>query len=115
MKAPFNILNVQPTMRATVTWLRTMDFTTTDSGDGVTNVEAGMEGALTIPHVFMVSSKEMGFIEADVIWGALKRRGLDQVQGVSVEMGYSPDDRKVILALYGVDDALLISHSASST
>lgn len=102
-------------MRETVSWLRLMDFNTTDSGDGVTNVEAGMEGALTIPHVFMVSSREMGFIEADVIWGALKRRSLDKVEGVSVEMSYSPIDRKVIIALYGVDDALLVSHSASAT
>lgn len=39
-------------MRPVVALLNANGFTTTDSGDGVTNVELGMEGALPFPHVF---------------------------------------------------------------
>lgn len=107
MSDAFDLDDIQPAMRNTVQWLRAMDLKTTDSGDGITNVAAGMEGALDIPHVFMVSSQALGFMEADLIWGALKRLKIDKKEGVSVEMSYSPDDRIVILALYGVDDMLL--------
>lgn len=43
--------SIQPKMRRLVLWLNRHEFITTDSGDGVTNVAAGMEGALSIPHV----------------------------------------------------------------
>lgn len=42
---------IQPKMRPVVEFLNQNGFKTTDSGDGVTNVEAGMEGAMNFPHV----------------------------------------------------------------
>lgn len=106
----FDYSVVQPAMRQTVRWLRKMDMNTTDSGDGVTNVLAEMEHALDFPHVFITTSPLLGLAEADIIWGAVRRYGLDKVEGVSVEATYSPDDRKVIISVYGVTDELLATH-----
>lgn len=110
LDTPFDINAVQPAMRQTVRWLRAMDMNTTDSGDGVTNVEAGMESALDFPHVFITTTPLLGLAEADIIWGAMRRYGLDQIEEVSVEAMYSPDDRKVIIAVYGITDELLTAH-----
>jgi hypothetical protein len=42
---------IHPAILPIVRRLRANGYVTTDSGDGVTNVEAGMEGALPFPHV----------------------------------------------------------------
>lgn len=92
---------IQPTMVRTVAWMQSHGFKTCDSGDGVLNVEAGMEGALDFPHVFaQVPPPEM---VALATW----LRILADVEGIGgkVECSYSPDDGVAMVALYGVTDA----------
>ena len=97
-----NFADVQPAMRGVVAWLRQLGFDTTDSGDGVTNVAMGMEGALDIPHVFMLCASEVAFAEADRLWAEVNRKGLT---GATVQMSYSPEDRECVLSLFGIDDS----------
>mgnify|MGYP001563393018 CR=1 FL=1 len=104
--APYDPATIQPTMIKTVTWLRSLGFNTTDSGDGVINVGLGMEGALPMPHVFMVVAKDSMFHDADSLWTIVKLRFAAHISGIGVECSYSPEDQKCILALYGVTDLM---------
>ncbi len=61
MKIP----NIQPAMQEIVDFINDNGYVTTDSGDGITNVEAGMEGAMPFPHVVVRSSKENLISDAD--------------------------------------------------
>lgn len=110
LDANFDYSVIQPAMRQTVRWLRNMGMNTTDSGDGFTNVEAGMEFALDLPHVFIVTTPLLGYLDANTIWGVMCRYGLDKIEGVLVESTYSPNDKKVVIAVYGVTDDLLVAH-----
>lgn len=108
----FSISQIQPTMRDTVLWVRSLGFNTTDSGDGITNVEAGMEGAIGIAHVFMViASDSTAFGEADRLWEAVCEKGLGERPDVDVQMGYSPKDEVTTLCLFGVYDQILHSNN----
>ena len=42
-------MDIQPTMTRTVSWLQNLGYRTTDSGDGILNVEAGTYRRKTIP------------------------------------------------------------------
>ena len=99
-KLDYNKIN--PGIRKLVRRLRAARFATTDSGDGVTNVKAGMEGALAVPHVFMVVSTCDLAAEAD------RLRRLVRSWGVSCEeitASYNPEDKIGVLALMGVEDS----------
>ncbi len=98
--------SIQPTMQRTVEWLRKAGYTTTDSGDGVTNVEAGMEGALTVPHVFMRVPQANMVQYSHELRRLCTHRGLNPLQA-KIEASYSPDDGIAVLALYGVTDKVL--------
>lgn len=104
----FDINDVQPTMRKLVTWLRAAGFETTDSGDGVTNVEAGMEGALTEPHVFILLANYLSIIrQADRLQRLVVEYGFSigyEEGEVYVEAMYSPYDGISTLALWGATD-----------
>ena len=96
----FDIETINPGVRKLVQLLRDLGFATTDSGDGVTNVEAGMEGALDIPHVFMKVNHER---EANRLMTFL---GIERVriEPGMIQYSYDPSDGSRILALYGVSD-----------
>lgn len=105
---------IQPTMIKTVTWLQSLGFNTTDSGDGVQNVQDGMEGALEFPHVFMVLPRfgQDPRDAADFLAFKCQERGIilggDQAgETPCVELTYLPHDRVTILALVGVQDSNL--------
>ena len=98
---------IQPTMARTVEWLQDRGFDTCDSGDGVLNVEAGMEGALEFAHVFCRVRPAFLLHEADRLWSEVRARGLDRDERVAVEASYSPRDGVALLGLYYVDDAAL--------
>lgn len=97
---------IQPTMVRTVAWVRSLGFETTDSGDGVTNVDAGMEGAMSVPHVVARVPTHALVAYADVMWGAVRVRGLDR-RGATVEAVYGPGDGVATVVIYGVTDANL--------
>lgn len=93
---------IQPTMRRLVTWLQGMGFKTCDSGDGVLNVEAGMEGALDYPHVFMTVDPAKMLEEAHRLHRACATAGL---WDADIEVCYKPSDGLAILMLTEVTDA----------
>jgi len=96
----FSINDIQPKLRKTVTWLRGLGFKTCDSGDGVTNVEAGMEGALEIPHVAMAVDPDKMKEESHRLYFACQRAGIEG----KIEVLYDPADGVAILMLYDVLD-----------
>jgi hypothetical protein len=92
---------IQPTMRKTVAWLQELGYDTVDSGDGVLNVKAGMEGALDFPHVAMVIDAGKIVEEAQRLLKALIATG---IQGGKVEANYDPADGLAIMTLMDVTD-----------
>ena len=96
---------IQPRMKRTVAWLQSLGFQTTDSGDGVTNVEAGMEGALDFPHVMMSVPPPLRLIQESE--RLLETCRLVGIQGFKIEASYDPDDSSCILMLTGVTDESL--------
>lgn len=100
-----------PGVREVVRRLRDEGFDTTDSGDGVANVEAGMEGALPIPHVVMVIPTHEVVSGAERLLELVRSWGvpIGGASGALVESTYSPVDGVVLLTLFGVVDAMLPS------
>jgi hypothetical protein len=96
----FDINDIQPRLRKTVTWLRSLGFKTCDSGDGVINVEAGMEGALDIPHVAMAVDSDKMKEESHRLYDACLLAGISG----KIEVSYDPADGVAILMLYDVLD-----------
>ena len=108
MPIPVDLDAVQPTLHRLVSWLNEHDFRTTDSGDGVTNVEAGMECALDFAHVFIEAGEAPRLVpEADRLKALLEVEGitLDDQEGPYIEASYRPTDKVPIVALYGLTDA----------
>jgi hypothetical protein len=103
-----------PGIRKTVELLRTNRFETTDSGDGKTNVAAGMEGAMEFPNVaIVIPSAELLVAECRRLHLLLKNRGvilhpqqmdpwIPSCQGM-----YDPSTNTALIVLTGVDDELL--------
>jgi len=118
-----------PGIRNTVKWLREQGFNTTDSGDGVTNIQAGMEGALDIAHVHIVLEDPTQLVpEARRLYYVLQRHGVNfdidtskytscadapdlRDLGPRIEAFYDPYGDLSILSLFNVDDALLFKNS----
>lgn len=99
---------IHPRMRKLVAFLNDNHFVTTDSGDGVINVDLGMEEALDYPHVVMVVEESADLIkEADYLITLLKAHGVLLRQGDPekwLEASYNPADGVAVLFLGGVSD-----------
>lgn len=104
-------MNINPGIVRTVALLNRLGFETTDSGDGKTNVEAGMEEALDFPHVVIRSCKRDLARDADGLVAELEHIGVKlspQGQGpVWIEATYDPADGTALVMLCGLDDAAL--------
>lgn len=107
------IPGLTPGIARTVTLLQSWGFGTCDSGDGVANVEAGMEGARPEPHVVMQSWPEHVVEEAKRLAEKLRSVGVD-VKPIGPEPGapciqasYDPASSVALIDLMNVDDALL--------
>jgi hypothetical protein len=105
---------VQTTMRHLVAWLNDNGFQTTDSGDGVTNVEAGMEGAASFPHVWIAVSPENLVSEAQRLRHLLVDLGVPvSAMGADptvpcIQASYDPcavEGASAVLGLMGLSDA----------
>jgi hypothetical protein len=104
---------INPGIREVVRRLRDAGFDTTDSGDGVTNVAAGMEGALKVPHVHMFIRLTLDTKDAHFFNEACRLRDVVESWGVelgglnpaSVQAMYDPCDGIATVTLYGVTDA----------
>lgn len=102
-----------PGIRRTVALVRSWGFETTDSGDGVTNVQAGMEEAMTVPNVYIsVRDPERLIRESQGLLQRLASIGVDMgAQGPDnapcIQAMYDPCTNSAGILLMGVDDALL--------
>jgi len=110
-----SIPGLTPGIVRTVALLQSWGFDTCDSGDGVTNVEAGMEGARPEPHVVMRVEPWMLTAEAVALSGYLKLQCGIELQpiggdGPCLQASYDPATNVAILDLVNVDDALLARH-----
>jgi hypothetical protein len=72
-----DINDIHPPLRRLVTLLREHGFDTCDSGDGVTNVEMGMEMALDYPHVYIATSADAAVAEARRCHALLAAHGVE--------------------------------------
>jgi hypothetical protein len=104
----FDAAAISPGVRRLVVALRERGFETTDSGDGVANVEAGMEGALTVAHVHIQVSAASLIPESRRLQDELDEllragcRGLVHVQAM-----YAPRDGVATISVFGADDTML--------
>lgn len=108
-----NYDELNPRIRKTVEWLRNAGFETTDSGDGVTNAENGMEGTLPIPHVHIRVAPEKVVEEARRLLQFVKDAGINLNPTVGdwhawVETVYVPIQHIAIVTLYNVLDENLM-------
>jgi hypothetical protein len=97
-----NYDEITPGVRKLVRFLRDAGFTTIDSGDGVTNVEAGMEGATEMPHVHIATTHRAMVVEAHRLQNAMDKvcpAGACQIQAM-----YDPLDGIATLSVFGVTD-----------
>jgi hypothetical protein len=105
---PLDPETLTPGIRRLVMALRARGWDTTDSGDGVTNVAAGMEGAMDVPHVVIDIGGDLIPIEASAC--ALlddAKELLTSLDGVHIEASYSPLDGAKIILITGADDSRL--------
>jgi glyoxylate carboligase len=105
-----NLDDINPGVRRTVAWLRSLGFDTTDSGDGRTNVAAGIEGALEFPHVYIRVQRGADLVaEAHRLAIALQRRGvcvgpIGPDDTPCIQATYDPCDGSASIALLYVGD-----------
>lgn len=96
---------IQPTMVRTVALIRSFGLETTDSGDGVLNVEAGMEAALDFPHVIVMLDSAV-FIDTTARRLASKLGAFVRPETeFHVEVSYSTKDDLAIATIIGLTDA----------
>lgn len=76
---------LNPGIREVVRLLRGAGFNTTDSGDGITNVAGGMEGAIPFPHVHCVVRPAVLCNIKDI---AMHMVNVLRAEGVEIGIGY---------------------------
>jgi hypothetical protein len=100
--------SLNPGIREVVSLLREHGFDTTDSGDGVTNIAADMEGAIPVPHVHCMVSVDRIVLEALRMMQVLIDNGVEPFPGC-VQAMYSPVDGIASVSVFGVDDEMLLA------
>lgn len=102
-------VTVNPGVQRLVGWLRSKGFDTTDSGDGVTNVAAGIEYALDFPHVAIAVNKDRMVQEADALADLLAEHGIPihmnhYEERPWIDATYCPGDQTALIFLNHVSD-----------
>ena len=100
---------LDPGIRKTVRWLRSLGYETTDSGDGRSKDLSDTDN-LDVPHVAIAlpdQCKPAPF--GDRIWREIQMFFDDgeAPDAVHVEVSYSARDQRWIVMVYGLDDAML--------
>ena len=109
----FDPAAINPGVRRLVALLRAWGYETTDSGDGVTNVEAGLEGARPYPHVTMRVPPAALSQAADRLRDLLQIRGVHvrefgpQLDAPAIQATYDPANQVALVELVGVDDSTI--------
>ncbi len=103
---PIDLDALDPGIRRTVAWLRSLGYDTSDSGDGKTKV-GSMECALDFPHVAirLQFSHDLAST-ANELWSDLGKAGITVESGMIVA-SYDPADSSVVILLSGIDDEML--------
>lgn len=102
-----------PGIVKTVEWLNKNGFITSDSGDGITNVEAEMECALEYPNVAIPVEPSELVYSASALLTLLKKIGIEILPASEdtsqpcINASFDPADNSAIVMLYGVDDKML--------
>lgn len=106
---------LNPGIRRTVEWLNSLGFETSDSGDGKTNVEIGMEEALPFSHVIIIVTPEKLVEETRRLRDVLQSKGI-RIDAIAMDMelpsiqaSFDPVDEIGIIFLSGVDDQKLFT------
>ena len=107
---------LNPGIRETVRWLRSLDFDTVDSGDGETHE---YECDRDEPYVVVRCHGLLLCGEADRLARALRHRGIDLspvYEGpVYIQASYDPANEIAVIELVGVkDDMLRRNHHAAT-
>lgn len=97
------VAKLDPGIRKVVMWMRGHGFETTDSGDGITKLDAGDFEALDEPHVFVKVEFDEMVAESKRLLGLLRELGLEVGPG-DVQASYDPVDESSVLMLVGIDD-----------
>lgn len=104
---PLDYASLNPGIREVVSLLRQHGYDTTDSGDGITNIAAGMEGAIPAPHVHCVIDPASFMHAANKIVALLLLNGVE-VQPGMVQVVYDPMDGVCTVSVYGINDEMLL-------
>jgi hypothetical protein len=106
---PLDFSTLNPGIRGIVRLLRALGLNTTDSGDGVTNVAAGMEFALDVPHVHCALPEHYPapFEYVKDLAQALRAAGLPVTSG-TIQITFDPEDGVRVLSVYGLNDKMLV-------
>lgn len=110
---PLDPDTLAPGIRRTVLLLRSWGYDTIDSGDGVTNREAGMECARDYPHVTIsLGSGFQGLEQAAVaLMVGLRKHGISTGPigsgKPSIQASYDPETNLALLDVMDLDDSML--------
>lgn len=101
-----NFREINPGVCKLVAMLQDHGFDTCDSGDGITNPQLGIDGAMEVPNVFMTVPPAAIVSESKRLLDLLcSRIDFESESSVaSIEASYSPLDDTAVIALTGVDD-----------
>lgn len=112
----FDISKIDPGVRMLVSLLRQHGFDTTDSGDGQSKEENGLD----VPHVHIVCHAQLLVYEADRLHRVLAMHGVTiqpiaQEGAPCVQATYDPADvdSTGMVSLFGVNDAMIRPSSGS--
>ena len=107
-------LNITPGIVKLVDLLNRYGFKTTDSGDGVTNVESGMECAMEFPNVAIRVLPGFLIEESHRLQDTLRKHGVTvRAQTMdpwepAIQAMYDPGNNSAIILLTGVDDSVVL-------
>ena len=101
-----NFREINPGICKLVAMLQDHGFDTCDSGDGITNPQLKIDGAMEIPNVFMTVPPAAIVSESKRLLDLLcSRVDFESESSVaSIEASYSPLDDTAVIALTGIDD-----------
>lgn len=104
--------SLTPGIRRTVLLLRSWGYETCDSGDGVTNVAAGMEGARDYPHV-VIRLKDACWLADAAHYLARKLHAYGVGTGAvgsgkpAIQVSYDPEIKLALMEVIDLDDSKL--------
>jgi len=105
-----NYDELDPGIRKTVRWLNELGFETTDSGDGITKLEAGWpeDELIACPHVVIKVPPQMLVRAARNLKTHLEYAGFcvepTGYSNISIQASYDPTDDSAIIVLLGISD-----------